>query len=127
MNIFQSILYPPPPSFFLNAITAVSLIACANFGISEVRGTHLAYSKFWNWKEAGTGKSTAGTAAKVSGRTGMLILYTPALVAAAVLLAFEGNQNVGSGTFLYIRGKYISYLTNYNVLNDGYHTLVIFK
>ncbi|KAJ4811323.1 3-oxo-5-alpha-steroid 4-dehydrogenase family protein [Rhynchospora pubera] len=91
MNIFQSIIYPPPPSLFLNVMTAVCLIVGANLGISEARGTHMAYSKFWNWKESASGKkSSAGTAAKVSGRTGMLLLYTPALVAAVVSFFLPG-------------------------------------
>lgn len=80
---FQSILYPPPPSLLLNAMSAVTVISLANAGISEVRGTHLSYSKFWNWNEAVSGKSGTGTGgARVSGRTGMFLLYSPALVAA---------------------------------------------
>jgi hypothetical protein len=97
MNFCGSILYPPPPSLFLNAISAVSVISLANIGISEVRGTHLSYSKFWNWKEAKTGKSGTGTGAKVSGRTGMLILYAPAMVAALASFFVPGVMAVPRG------------------------------
>ncbi|KAJ4744735.1 3-oxo-5-alpha-steroid 4-dehydrogenase 2 [Rhynchospora pubera] len=89
MNIFKSVIYPPP-SLFLNVLTGVCLIAQANYGISEVRGAHFAYSKFWNWKEDSCSKSSACIAAKVSGRTGMLISYTPPLVAAVTSFFLPG-------------------------------------
>ncbi|KAF3329841.1 3-oxo-5-alpha-steroid 4-dehydrogenase 2-like protein [Carex littledalei] len=100
MNIFQSILYPPPPSLFLNAMSVVSVISLANVGISELRGTHLSYSKFWNWKEAVSAKSATATGAKVSARTGMLLLYAPALVAAVAAFFVPGVMAAPRGALV---------------------------
>ncbi|KAI4384334.1 hypothetical protein MLD38_002505 [Melastoma candidum] len=66
--------YPPPSSLFLTAFTAASVVAIPFIGLSEVRGVHLQYSKFWN---ANAAKREART---VPGRTGMVVLYLPALL-----------------------------------------------
>ncbi|KAI3863761.1 hypothetical protein MKW98_031353 [Papaver atlanticum] len=60
-------------------MSVISLIALANLGFSELRGKHLHYSKFWN-------VGSDSKAVKLSSRTGMLILYTPAFLAGAVSL-----------------------------------------
>jgi hypothetical protein len=90
MNISGAILYPTPSSVFLNVMSVVTVILTMNGGISEVRGAHISYSKFWNWKEVKSGKSGAGTGAKVSGRTGMFFSYAPAMVVALASFFVSG-------------------------------------
>ncbi|RZC53241.1 hypothetical protein C5167_012102 [Papaver somniferum] len=63
----------------MSTMSVITLIALANLGFSELRGKHLHYSKFWN-------VGSDSKAVKLSSRTGMLILYTPAFVAGAVSL-----------------------------------------
>lgn len=41
-----SFVYPPPQSAFATAMT-ISTVFLAIGGVSEVRGTHMKYSKFW--------------------------------------------------------------------------------
>ncbi|KAJ3669938.1 hypothetical protein LUZ60_010262 [Juncus effusus] len=98
MNIFQSILYPPPPSFFLNIMSVISLILMMNGGISEVRGKHLTYSKFWNSQA----KSSNGgrEAMKLPTRVGMLLAYSPALVACLASFFVSGVMAAPRGTLL---------------------------
>ena len=77
MSVFLSFIFPPPPSLFIKAMSVVSLTSLAYTGLSEARGKHLNYSKFWN---ANSHQSI--TKIKLSSRTGMLFLYTPAFLAA---------------------------------------------
>ncbi|KAL2334919.1 hypothetical protein Fmac_016132 [Flemingia macrophylla] len=63
-----------------------------NGGLSEIRGQHLTYSKFWNANP--TGKKQM----KLSSRTSMLLCYTPFLAALASFYIFP-PQGVRS-TFL---------------------------
>ena len=80
-----SFVYPPPPSILLNTMSVVGLVSLAKVGWSEVRGIHLNYSKFNNNKTSSSSspqpqKHPLGS---FSSRTGMLLLYTPAFLAAA--------------------------------------------
>ena len=77
MSVFLSFIFPPPPSLFINAMSVVSLTSLAYVGFSETRGKHLNYSKFWN-----ANSLQSITKIKLSSRTGMLFLYTPAFLAA---------------------------------------------
>ena len=77
MSVFLSFIFPPPPSLFIKAMSVVSLTSLANAGFSETRGKHLNYSKFWN-----ANSLQSITKIKLSSRTGMLFLYTPAFLAA---------------------------------------------
>ena len=77
MSVFLSFIFPPPPSLFIKAMSVVSLTSLAYIGFSETRGKHLNYSKFWN-----ANSLQSITKIKLSSRTGMLFLYTPAFLAA---------------------------------------------
>ncbi|KAF8732220.1 hypothetical protein HU200_016195 [Digitaria exilis] len=78
-------LYTPPSSAYVAAMSVVSLVSLANAGLAELRGNHMAYSKFWHVVSgAGAG------AALLKSRDGMLVAYAPALVAAAASFAVPG-------------------------------------
>ncbi|KAG6507342.1 3-oxo-5-alpha-steroid 4-dehydrogenase 1-like [Zingiber officinale] len=78
------LFYPPPPSIFLTAMSAITCTSLAFIGVSEVRGKHLSYSKFWNANKPGGGGADP---VRISSRAGMLFFYTPALLASAAAFA----------------------------------------
>jgi len=88
-------LYPPPASVYVAAMSAVSLLSMANAGLAELRGNHMAYSKFWHVVAAGAGggkqrQRGGGGGALLKSRDGMLVAYAPALAAAAASFAVPG-------------------------------------
>ncbi|OAY81422.1 3-oxo-5-alpha-steroid 4-dehydrogenase 2 [Ananas comosus] len=86
-SFLLSFVYPPPPSVFVTAMSAISFASLANTGAAEVRGQHLNYSKFWN--AVTSTRSNAGSR-RLPSREGMLLLYAPALVAALASFAIPG-------------------------------------
>ncbi|KAF8714137.1 hypothetical protein HU200_028146 [Digitaria exilis] len=87
-------LYTPPSSAYVAAMSVVSLVSLANAGLAELRGNHMAYSKFWH-VVSGAGATTTnqrqrGGGALLKSRDGMLVAYAPALVAAAASFAVPG-------------------------------------
>ncbi|KAF6146934.1 hypothetical protein GIB67_036653 [Kingdonia uniflora] len=78
MSMVTNFMYPPPPSLFITTMSVISFVSLAYTAFSEIRGKHLQYSKFWN--------INTSQKVKLSSRTGMLILYTPAFVVGAVSL-----------------------------------------
>ncbi|XP_008777953.2 3-oxo-5-alpha-steroid 4-dehydrogenase 1 [Phoenix dactylifera] len=84
-TILPNFLYPPPPSLFLAAMSVISFTALSLSGLSEVSGKHLQYSKFWN-----ANPPPRPNPMRLSGRTGMLLLYSPALEAAVASFAVPG-------------------------------------
>ncbi|XP_038892749.1 3-oxo-5-alpha-steroid 4-dehydrogenase 2-like [Benincasa hispida] len=87
MDILSAFLFPSPPSLFVNVMTVVSSAVVAVIGLSEARGTHLQYSKFWNTNNSAT-KSSNSEQLRISSRLGMLLLYTPAALAGAASFWF---------------------------------------
>ncbi|GJS18162.1 mutator type transposase [Tanacetum coccineum] len=68
------------PSTWISVMTLVTLISTVYLGFAEMVGNHLEYSKF-----ASSGnKLVAKQGVKISSRTGMLMLYTPAFLAGLV-------------------------------------------
>jgi very-long-chain enoyl-CoA reductase len=95
IEMWPPFLYPPPSSVYVAAMSAVSLVSLANAGLAELRGKHMAYSKFWHVVAAGAGggadaKQRGGGGALLSSRDGMLVAYVPALAAAAASFAVPG-------------------------------------
>lgn len=77
----MTFVYPPPPSILLNTMSVVGLAALAQIGWSEVRGNHLKYSKFAS--SSASPQPQKHRFGSFSSRIGMLLLYTPAFLAAA--------------------------------------------
>ncbi|XP_048326985.2 uncharacterized protein LOC125421678 [Ziziphus jujuba] len=73
-------MFPPPPSLFINTMSVISATSLAVSGLSEIRGKHLQYSKFWDVSHPQNPQPK--NQIKLSSRTGMLLLYTPAFLAA---------------------------------------------
>ncbi|KAL9668991.1 hypothetical protein QQ045_006532 [Rhodiola kirilowii] len=69
----------------------ISVVSLANTGLSEIRGKHLQYSKFWNANRA---KSSPLAGIKLSGRAGMALLYAPAMVAALASFVIYPDKDV---------------------------------
>lgn len=82
ISLFDKFLFPPPPSIFITTMSVISFVSLANSGLSELRGKHLGYSKFWNADS--NNKPVKKESTKLSSRTGMLLLYTPAFLAGAI-------------------------------------------
>ncbi|KAG0497190.1 hypothetical protein HPP92_001881 [Vanilla planifolia] len=79
MSFFSSVLFPPPASVFVSSMSVISFASLAITGASEIAGRHLRYSKFWD----ATGVASIGVGdIRISSRVGMLMLYSPAMVAA---------------------------------------------
>ncbi|KAK4750282.1 hypothetical protein SAY87_027731 [Trapa incisa] len=92
-----SFVYPPPASVLMTVVAVISTAGVANAGLSEIRGSHLKYSKFWN-----VSSPCKMEMARVSSWTGMLVLYVPAfLVGAASFWAFPSGD--GGLRFLLLR------------------------
>ncbi|XP_015876334.3 uncharacterized protein LOC107413003 [Ziziphus jujuba] len=76
------LIFPPPPSVFINAISVVSLISSAILGLSESIGKqNLQYSKFC---QVSSQNSSSIKKIKLPSRLGMLFLYLPAFIAALI-------------------------------------------
>lgn len=73
----SSALFPPPPSLLVNGMSVISMVTLTNAGYSEVKGKHMNYSKFWYVKSG-----EAAQQISLSGQNGMLLVYTPAFMAA---------------------------------------------
>ncbi|KAL5196810.1 hypothetical protein ABZP36_000322 [Zizania latifolia] len=83
-------LYPPPASALVAGISAVQFVALAKLGLGELRGENMAYSKFWQVMAGKQQKSGGGGGAVLPSRSGMLVAYVPALVAAVASFAVPG-------------------------------------
>ncbi|RDX82338.1 Steroid 5-alpha-reductase DET2 [Mucuna pruriens] len=76
MSVLWNFIFPPPASVVVWGTTVISFVMLANAFLSEIRGKHLNYSKFWNANPTGQRQI------KLSSKAGMLLLYTPAFLAA---------------------------------------------
>uniref|UniRef100_A0A0E0LHF4 3-oxo-5-alpha-steroid 4-dehydrogenase C-terminal domain-containing protein n=1 Tax=Oryza punctata TaxID=4537 RepID=A0A0E0LHF4_ORYPU len=85
-------LYPPPASAFVAAASVAQFAALAKAGLGELRGEHMAYSKFWQVVAGKQEKKKNGGAggALLPSRQGMLVAYVPAFAAAAASFAVPG-------------------------------------
>ncbi|CAL0321205.1 unnamed protein product [Lupinus luteus] len=94
LSVLSNIIFPPPPSLFVSAMSLISFVSLANAGFSEIKGKHLNYSKFWN-----ATNTTPQKQIKISSKSGMLLLYTPAFLAAAASFWVFPHEGIRS-TFL---------------------------
>ncbi|KAM3282677.1 very-long-chain enoyl-CoA reductase isoform X1 [Capsicum chacoense] len=78
LSTFFKFLYPPPPSLFITTMSFISFASLANAGFSEIKGKNMQYSKF-----SGTTKiENDEKKARIDSKKGMLLLYSPAFLAA---------------------------------------------
>ncbi|KAM6584126.1 hypothetical protein CsatB_011128 [Cannabis sativa] len=94
-SIFLKLVFPPPPSIFLNTLSLINIPSFALGGLSELRGNNMPYSKFFITnnnnnnnvnatnlqKQSSSQEKKTTEDVKVSSRLGMLICYTPAFLA----------------------------------------------
>ncbi|KAL9682987.1 hypothetical protein QQ045_014799 [Rhodiola kirilowii] len=75
--ILSAVFFPHPTSIFITAMSFISVVSLANTGLSEIRGKHLQYSKFWN---ANVAKSSPLPGINLSGRAGTIwfLYHSPA-------------------------------------------------
>ncbi|CAL5066966.1 unnamed protein product [Urochloa decumbens] len=88
-------MWPPPflypPSAFVAAASLVAVFSLASLGLSELRGEHVAYSKFSHAGGGGQQRGGGGGGgALLPGRAGMIVSYVPALVAVLAAFAVPG-------------------------------------
>ncbi|KAL0452099.1 UNVERIFIED_CONTAM: hypothetical protein Slati_1188000 [Sesamum latifolium] len=97
-EMLKSCVYEEPSSIYTIAFQGFTLLAVGYLGISEAIGKHLQYSKFWN---SGSNKSTP---ILLPSRVGMLILYTPSLLAGiASFWVFSDADGGGGIRFLMLK------------------------
>jgi very-long-chain enoyl-CoA reductase len=77
-------------------MSIISFVVITNYGISELRGKHLNYSKFWNANNNNKSTTNSGNQIKLSGKVGMLLLYTPTFLAGAVSFWIFPNEGFRS-------------------------------
>ncbi|XP_057735026.1 uncharacterized protein LOC130950523 isoform X1 [Arachis stenosperma] len=91
-SVLLKLVFPPPASAVVSAVTVGSFLVLAYSGVSEMIGKQLNYSKFWN---AATEKQKNKNI-KVSSRVGMVLLYGPAFLAGAASFWLYPNEGLRS-------------------------------
>lgn len=91
--MFLNFVFPAPASLPVTAMSVVSFGSLGNAGLSELRGKHMEYSKFWQAKTPGRNKV-------LDSRTGMIVCYTPAFLAAVASFALYPHDHYQSFRFL---------------------------
>nr|KYP43858.1 Trans-2,3-enoyl-CoA reductase [Cajanus cajan] len=74
MSVLLSFIFPASASLVIRGMSVISLVSVGNAFLSEIRGKHMNYSKFWN------ANSTEKMQMKLSSKVGMLLSYTPAFL-----------------------------------------------
>ncbi|PIA50773.1 hypothetical protein AQUCO_01200192v1 [Aquilegia coerulea] len=92
MSLLSSFLFPSPPSIFITAMSVIFVPLSAIFGIFEIKGIHLKFSKFLNVSSQKA--ISRSKVIKLSSRTGMLTFYIPAFLAAVLSLGFFPNNEL---------------------------------
>ncbi|KAK7268625.1 hypothetical protein RIF29_21327 [Crotalaria pallida] len=90
MSLLLNFIFPPPSSLFVSAMSVISLVILVKSGYSEIKGKHLNYSKFWN------ANANPQNQIKLSSKAGMLLLYTPALLAGVASFWIFPNEGIRS-------------------------------
>ncbi|MFS7957406.1 putative 3-oxo-5-alpha-steroid 4-dehydrogenase (NADP(+)) [Helianthus anomalus] len=91
ISFLPTLLFPPPSSLFVTAMSILSCLSLAHGGYMETKDKHIQYSKFFN--VANSKKPTKDQEIKLASRNGMLLLYTPAfLVGLVSFVAFRGRD-----------------------------------
>ncbi|XP_011084255.1 very-long-chain enoyl-CoA reductase-like [Sesamum indicum] len=72
-KMLKSCVFQEPSSIYTKAFYGLTILAVGYLGISEAIGKHLGYSKFWN--------SGSNTQILLPSKVGMLLAYTPSLLA----------------------------------------------
>ncbi|CAI0410579.1 unnamed protein product [Linum tenue] len=96
MSLVRGVIFQPPPSLLVSAMSVVGVVSLGNAGLSELRGNHMKYSKFAAQPSASTSPSPSWSS--LPSRTGMLVAYTPAFLAAlsSLLLLHHGGDGASS-------------------------------
>ncbi|XP_047329821.1 steroid 5-alpha-reductase DET2-like [Impatiens glandulifera] len=90
----MQILYPPPDSALITAMSVMGIAAFTNVAISEIKGKNMKYSKFCSTDEDDDEKHKKKRKLVIPSKRGMLLCYAPAFVAAAgaaSLTIFSGD------------------------------------
>ncbi|KAI3443767.1 hypothetical protein Pfo_000432 [Paulownia fortunei] len=85
-SVLLKLIYPPPASVLIKAMSVISFLSLSNAGWMETKGKHMQYSKLWN---AGSHPQENGRdddekkkeKTKLPSKVGMIVLYTPAFLA----------------------------------------------
>ncbi|KAK6138003.1 hypothetical protein DH2020_028257 [Rehmannia glutinosa] len=82
LSVLLNLIYPPPPSVVITAMSVVSFLSLSHAGWMEIRGKNMQYSKMKdaqkNIIDDDTKKKKKGKV--VPSKVGMIVIYTPAFV-----------------------------------------------
>ncbi|XP_042017555.1 very-long-chain enoyl-CoA reductase-like [Salvia splendens] len=96
VSVLLKFLYPPPVSVVIMAMSVINVLSMCNAGWMEVKGKNMQYSKLLRADDI-----KAKEKPRVSGKVGMIAVYTPAFLAGVFsLVAFP----LGDLRFTLLRG-----------------------
>ncbi|OIV90621.1 hypothetical protein TanjilG_01702 [Lupinus angustifolius] len=95
MSVLLNFIFPPPSSIFVSAMSVITFLILVKSGLSEIKGNHMNYSKFWN----ANSNTTPQNQIKLSSKAGMLLLYTPALLAGVASFWIFPHEGIRSTIF----------------------------
>ncbi|GFQ06437.1 very-long-chain enoyl-coa reductase [Phtheirospermum japonicum] len=82
LSVVSKVIYPPPASVVVNALSVISFLTLSNAGWMEIKGKHMQYSKLGNNKKKKEKDEKAiNNKVVVPSKVGMFVLYAPAFVA----------------------------------------------
>nr|XP_043631131.1 very-long-chain enoyl-CoA reductase-like isoform X2 [Erigeron canadensis] len=101
ISYFLRVVFPPPPSLLVNAVSIVTLLCLIAGGYMEIGGKSKQYAKFFDPNTNKISKVEENRKLLRS-RHGMLIFYTPSFIVGLVAFAIFPYQNLRFLILLYV-------------------------